>query len=303
MQVGSASFQSPGSGSNHFSGDECAEIYGKLSLDFGAKLEIEEADLENQSEKELLTEEQEAEGEGDSEGEGEEEEEEDDDFSFVCLNPDGSLISADDAFSNGQIRPIFPLFNQDLLFAKEDDSPLKPADGTTLLRPPLRKLFIEGRDSTSTPLEPEAEGPYCEWSGRTVEEASPEACKKSNSTGFSKLWRFRDLVHRSNSDGKDAFVFLTNPSSVKSAKTAKIEKNENPEKKGKEKVKASGEKDKKKGVKVKGSKATASAAEKHYVKGRAIREGEKRKSYLPYRQDLVGFFTSVNGFSRNVHPF
>ena len=38
--------------------------------------------------------------------------------------------------------------------------------------------------------------------------ASPELCKKSNSTGFSKLWRFRDLVHRSNSDGKERGLAL-----------------------------------------------------------------------------------------------
>ena len=33
-------------------------------------------------------------------------------------------------------------------------------------------------------------------------EVSSELWKNSNSTGFSKLWRFRELVHRSNSDGK-----------------------------------------------------------------------------------------------------
>ncbi|KAL0016782.1 hypothetical protein SO802_003851 [Lithocarpus litseifolius] len=38
--------------------------------------------------------------------------------------------------------------------------------------------------------------------------ASPEFCKKSNSTGFSKVWRFRDLVHRSNSDGKERGLAL-----------------------------------------------------------------------------------------------
>ncbi|KAK9935494.1 hypothetical protein M0R45_022596 [Rubus argutus] len=30
---------------------------------------------------------------------------------------------------------------------------------------------------------------------------------------------------------------------------------------------------------------------------------DKRRSYLPYRPGLVGFFTNVNGLSRNVHPF
>nr|POE58609.1 hypothetical protein CFP56_50198 [Quercus suber] len=39
-------------------------------------------------------------------------------------------------------------------------------------------------------------------------EVSPELWKKSNSTGFSKLWRFRELVHRSNSDGKERGLAL-----------------------------------------------------------------------------------------------
>ncbi|XP_021811016.1 uncharacterized protein LOC110754274 [Prunus avium] len=34
-----------------------------------------------------------------------------DDFSFTCTNLDGSPISTDDIFQNGQIRPVFPIFN------------------------------------------------------------------------------------------------------------------------------------------------------------------------------------------------
>ncbi|GLT86447.1 hypothetical protein SLE2022_045880 [Rubroshorea leprosula] len=290
MQVGSALSLSPSFSSNRCSGDGFAEISGKFCYDFVSKMKLEEESLENQLEKEQeLSKEQELEEREEEGEEGEEEEEEEEDFSFVCLNPEGSPVSADDAFLNGQIRPVFPLFNQDLLFADADDgvSPSKSVDGTVPLRPPLRKLFVEGHDSTSSSLEPD--GPYCEWKGKTVEDASPVSCKKSNSTGFSKLWRFRDFVHRSNSDGKDAFFFLNHSPPTKTT----VEKNEKP--------KVNPEKEKPK--KVKGSKASASAAEKHYVKGKAIREVEKRKSYLPYRQDLVGFFTNVNGFSRNVHPF
>ena len=39
-------------------------------------------------------------------------------------------------------------------------------------------------------------------------EASPELWKNSNSTGFLKLWRFKELVHRSNSDGKERGLAL-----------------------------------------------------------------------------------------------
>ncbi|PQP98244.1 hypothetical protein Pyn_15968 [Prunus yedoensis var. nudiflora] len=35
--------------------------------------------------------------------------EDEDDFSFTCTNLDGSPISTDDIFQNGQIRPVFPI--------------------------------------------------------------------------------------------------------------------------------------------------------------------------------------------------
>ncbi|CAN1320580.1 hypothetical protein LINPERPRIM_LOCUS31753 [Linum perenne] len=40
-----------------------------------------------------------------------------------------------------------------------------------------------------------------------------------------------------------------------------------------------------------------------YRKSKALKEGEKRKSYLPYRQDIIGFFSIVNGYSRTFTPF
>ncbi|PWA68956.1 hypothetical protein CTI12_AA303070 [Artemisia annua] len=105
---------------------------------------------------------------------------------------------------------------------------------------------------------------------------------KSNSTGFSKLWRFRDNnnINRSNSDGRDAFVFLNNEGG-------------NGKGKGKEVVKK----------KVK--KANVGSAHEVYLKQKGGGEEEfKRKSYLPYRPGLMGFFTNVNGgLSKNVHPF
>ncbi|GKF85218.1 hypothetical protein Tco_0250116, partial [Tanacetum coccineum] len=49
-------------------------------------------------------------------------------------------------------------------------------------------------------------GPYC-----TRKEQPPKLSKKSNSTCFPKLWRLKDKVGCSNSDGRDAFVFLKKP--------------------------------------------------------------------------------------------
>ncbi|KAJ4842930.1 hypothetical protein Tsubulata_026103 [Turnera subulata] len=122
------------------------------------------------------------------------------DFSFDCGSANnGSPISADDIFDNGQIRPVFPLFDQTLLYRDLEDNNTGGHG--------VRKVFVqEGSGRPSSSEEEAASGPYCAWEGKALEE--PVTCKKSNSTGFSKFRRLRELVLRSHSDGKDAFVFL-----------------------------------------------------------------------------------------------
>ncbi|KAK8655446.1 hypothetical protein V6N13_108021 [Hibiscus sabdariffa] len=285
---------------NNFSGIGFPDLAGEFSHDFGLKLKLKDEELPNKEEEEKLNSQQRIEDEDEKKEQNEEEEveieiemeegeeEEEEEFSFVCLSPDVFSVSADDLFQDGQIRPIFPLFNQDLLFADIDGTVLKTEEGDVVLPPQVRKVFVE--DSTSS----EPAGPYCEWRGaKTVEEASPDTCRKSNSTGFSKLWRFRDLKLRCNSDGRNAFVLLSHPppsssSSVKSEKKANL--------------KTISEKPKEKKTENRNGKmASPSPHEKLYVKNRAQKEGIKRRSYLPYKQ--VGFFTNVSGFSRNVHPY
>ncbi|XP_050946836.1 uncharacterized protein LOC127151352 [Cucumis melo] len=174
-----------------------------------------------------------------------------DDFSFVCLNPDGSPIRAEDAFLNGQIRPVFPLFDQRIL---SDD-----VNGTTSQ---LKNLFVE--EFTESPQ---------------TRAAAPVLGKKSYSTGFSKLWRFGDKIRRSSSEGKEeAFLFLRSASSGSGQKAEKEKEKKKKKKKGE----------------------TASYYhERHYARNRAENEVNKRKSYLPYRSNLMGFFTAPNGLNRN----
>ncbi|CAK7332681.1 unnamed protein product [Dovyalis caffra] len=227
----------------------------------------------------------------------EEEEDEVDEFSFVCINPAGSLISAEDIFQNGQIKPIFPLFNRDdnLLFV--DDDTIKAAAGAG--GGGGRLMFVEDRN--------EAEGPTCLWTGGSKPLSDQQMCKKSNSTGFSKLRRLREFVLRSNSDGKDAFVFLnhkectssSNPPSTAAAAATTSEKIANEKKMKKKDVVVV----KRKEQSSKRVSSSSSAHEQHYLRNRAIKDGDKQKSYLPYRQDIFGFFTSVNDLSRNIHPF
>ncbi|KAF5193855.1 putative DNA ligase-like protein [Thalictrum thalictroides] len=234
---------------------------------------------------------------------------EDDDFEFAVLtrDPESSPISADEIFSNGQIKPIYPVFNRDLLFAGGQDDFTKLQNGTKI-RFPLKKLLIEEREpsssssSESDELETLPEGTYCVWTPKPVKE-SPEMCKKSNSTGSSKRWRFRDLLHRSNSDGKDTFVFLTPSTKKKEKKVENVDKSSevSKEKRDSGEMKVAG----KMNTKRNSGEGTTSAHEVHYVRNRALKESDRRKSYLPYRQDLVGLFANVNmnGLNRTLRPF
>lgn len=221
----------------------------------------------------------------------------DDEFEFVvscCREIDSLSVSADDIFYNGEIKPIYPLFDTNLLLNQEPSSstksdnyvankPFKPK------RPPLRKLFNEENESQHScssseadELEGAAPGSYCAWTPK--KELVASGCKKSSSTGSSKRWKFRDLLYRSNSDGKDTFVFLT-PSKIKGSTSDQ------------ERITGNNSKDKD----ITEGKA---GAEEHYAKNRAIKDGHKRRSFLPYRQDLVGILSNnTNGVGRNFHPF
>lgn len=205
--------------------------------------------------------------------------EEEGEFSFMCGDSNSSLIAAEDAFVNGQIKPIFPFFHQD--FTGEEDLPINP---------PVKNVFVEieqGMTSSGSGND-DINGPCCEWSDRKAVEVSA-TCKKSNSTGFSKIWRFKELMGRSNSDGKDTFVFLNDAPHAPPAEV----KAEPP------RVEVSSVKGKKTSKK---AKKPALSAHEVYLKSKA--KADRRRSYLPYRPELMGFFTNINGgLTKNVHPY
>ncbi|KAL2543202.1 Protein of unknown function (DUF1645) [Abeliophyllum distichum] len=209
-----------------------------------------------------------------------EEEENEEEFTFAC-GGNTSPVAAEDAFLNGQIKPVSPLFNRDLLFSEDS----KTLHENLPAMPPVKKVFVENDDIS---------GPYC---ARKAVEASPEVCKKSNSTGFSKMWRFKDFMGRCNSEGRDAFVFLNNndttPASVVAGRLKREEKGGGEKKESTVKVKKNQK-----------SKTASLSAHEVYLKSKA-KEEDRRRSYLPYRPELMGFFTNVSGggLTRNVHPF
>ncbi|KAJ1412072.1 hypothetical protein SESBI_20713 [Sesbania bispinosa] len=232
--------------------DDFTSMSGKLNLDFNTKHEKHQfhQDLEENSEEQQQ-------------------------FSFACTDHQGTLIFADEIFDNGQIRPIIPIFDQFILSTTTHN------DATSPLQPPLKKIFVEQHNNFHLELSSISKESHNEPLQNTIMmevEASNEWCKKSNSTGFSKLWRFRqDLKLRSNSDSKDAFIFL-NPS-------VPVRSNEVKE----ENIIVKNGKGKK-------HKKVLSALEKLYVMNRKRKESNKRRSFLPYKQRLVGLFTNVNGF-------
>ncbi|KAM3222295.1 hypothetical protein P3L10_021565 [Capsicum annuum] len=220
--------------------------------------------------------------------------EDDFEFSLVCESPDTSTV---EFIYDGQTKfqPIFHVFNRDLLlndeldYKKVKDESSENVDSSISI--PLENLFIDTRKSTTSSTSSEADeldtippGTYCVWKPK-ISELSPEKCKKSKSTGsVSKRWpRIQDLVRRCNSDGKDSIILLTPKKAIEN-ETGKG-KNSN------EVAKSAGNLKQKKGSAIGGEKGSPAAA-LYYVKNRAGKEVAKnrRKSYLPYRKELIGFF-------------
>ncbi|EHA8591799.1 hypothetical protein COCNU_scaffold172286G000010 [Cocos nucifera] len=242
---------------------------------------------------------------------------EDFEFAFVIKDPDsGPAITADEIFSNGQIRPVYPVFNRDLLLA--DDGGGGGGGGSVevkTVRLPLRMLLIEERNASSglassssssemDELDGIPPGTYCVWTPGSVP-PSPARCKKSSSTGSSLRWRIRDLVRRSRSDGKEKFVFLA-------AEEKNPGRSSEKKKKGEAEAAAAEEREKK-GKERRGGKKGVKATEMDMVTAHRIYYGSRsaggqtakagRRSFLPYKPGLVGFFANANGLSRTHHPY
>ncbi|XP_010554043.1 PREDICTED: uncharacterized protein LOC104823942 [Tarenaya hassleriana] len=203
-------------------------------------------------------------------------------FEFVDLRTD-----PDTAAASAYGGLLFPVFDQNLIsdsYGVGSDGG-NSEDSAATVTNSVRDLFRRDRDdpatqpppqsSSSSSSDDELEGIpneiYCPWKpARSTAVMSPSrCCKKSNSTGSSststwsvKRWRIRDLLRRSRSDGRHSMVFLNSKTVNENERGIR-----NEEYSKKEKV---------------------SAHEKFYLRNRAIKEVERRKSYLPYKQHLFG---------------
>lgn len=239
-----------------------------------------------------------------SDDEGELELEVDFEFPFVCRDsPAGTAAPADELFADGRIRAFYPVFGR-------GTAGCVPRGGggggsgsccTALpaapprVRGQLGRLFQEetrersssasftassgpATDDEDGGLDGAAPGSYCVWRPGPSASASPSPPppRKSGSTGSMARWRrISDLVvGRSHSDGRDKFLFLAAAP--------------------------------RRGPKDKEPAATAPpAVAAHQMAAYLARGVPPRRTFLPYREELVGFFANVNGISRSHHrpPF
>ena len=205
----------------------------------------------------------------------------DGDFTFAAVPP--SLLAA--GGGSGHLGALYPVFGR----PRSPPRPPDPEAATATARVPLGRLLLVDReqapaqqppaDDDNDDLDSVPAEMYCPWSpGWSA--ASPARCKKSGSTGSVLRWRPR-LVGRSQSDGKEKFVFLNTTGAAPAR----------PGRKGR-----SGD----------GGAAAAALgghAWSYYAGGAGAGNGARRRSFLPYKQDLVGLFANATVFRRSYHPF
>ncbi|XP_047951798.1 uncharacterized protein LOC125197131 [Salvia hispanica] len=146
------------------------------------------------------------------------ENEEEFEFSMTARNSKlQSQTSAGDIFHNGEIRPVYSVFNRDFSLGRvaiKNEIGIKNSVRDSVspkIRLPLRKLFLEERETTiamsssSSEDADEIDGvaavTYCVWPPKAEEEGR---CNKSSSAGCnSKRWKLKDFLHRSHSHGSE----------------------------------------------------------------------------------------------------
>lgn len=207
---------------------------------------------------------------------------EDDEFTFLCGNP-ASPVPADEIFHNGQIKPMYQVFVGDTFFVDEPPRIDSDGDEKKSHRTGLKALLSADKEAEEADSSLEADDlapeTYCMWNPRVS--ASPlESCEKSNSAGSSSSWRWKLkelLLKRSNSVGTTAVVV------VGTRERGGVDQG----------IIGDGK-----------AKPEGRQVVEYYVRQRNDRSMiQRRKSFLPYRQNLVGFFTNVNGLTRNLHHF
>ncbi|CAL4909604.1 unnamed protein product [Urochloa decumbens] len=201
------------------------------------------------------------------------EEDEEEGFTFAAAVP---RLPA-----GGRIGPVYPVFGRPRSPPVREEGP-----GTATALVPLGQLLMEERgapqpgelaaDDDDGELDGVPAETYCLWSPGASpapgshsqsSPSSPARCRKSGSTGSVLRWRQRVLVGRSHSDGKEKFVFLD--ASSDSGRNA----------------------------------GGCHGWTKRGTGGGGGGDDGGKSTFLPYKQDLVGFFANAGAFRRSYLPF
>ncbi|KAG2625548.1 uncharacterized protein LOC120697749 [Panicum virgatum] len=263
---------------------------------------------------------------------GEETSSDEGEFEFPFVNrdsPAGTAAPADELFADGRIRPFYPVFGRGVggcvvhAAGIHDGTARSAPAAAPRVRGQLGRLFLEetrARSSSTSStassassaaadddrdgLEGAAPESYCVWrpgSGSSAP-ASPSLRppRKSGSTGSMARWRrISDLVvGRSHSDGKEKFIFFATPQHEAPNKDKPPKPKPTPPASRKP-TPTTAEVDT-----VTAAHRIAYLAKGGGTGGGAVPSGTPRRTFLPYREELVGFFANVNGVSRShQHPF
>ncbi|KAL4581624.1 hypothetical protein LXL04_006147 [Taraxacum kok-saghyz] len=175
------------------------------------------------------------------------------------------------------LRFAFPIFANKQLTKESVDQAIEDIDYASSFRIQVQKLFVDDVEdqsySSSSPSssvtetyksEPRSSsGMFCMWRSKS---------KKRNSTGSGlSRWRIWNLLRRGNGEGKESSVLLLRSKKVNASKQKREEV-----------------------TRVAGKLKITSFHEQFYVQKRSEQKGDKKKTFLPYRQDLLGLFVNIN---------
>ncbi|KAF8716169.1 hypothetical protein HU200_026445 [Digitaria exilis] len=205
---------------------------------------------------------------------------EEDGFTFAAV----PRLPSSGALPDGRLAPLYyPVFGRPRSPPAVQEAEEEGDLFTATVMVPLAQLLMEerGEPSASGQLEDEDDGgldgvpaeTYCLWSpgaspaaGSRSSSPSPARCRKSGSTGSVLRWRQR-VMRRSHSDGKEKFVFLKESSAERSS----------------------------------GGHGWMMGSDRSGKGGGG--GGDRKSTFLPYKQDLVGFFANAGAFRRSYLPF
>nr|CAD1828540.1 unnamed protein product [Ananas comosus var. bracteatus] len=241
-------------------------------------------------------------------------------FEFSARRPSagaavaGSMSSADELFLNGQIRPLKlsshlqrPQSLVPLLDLEPDEADDLAAEDAEAAARGREEAEDEGGPPKDRDTNPDPKSEEAEAAAPPVSASSSRSSSSSSSSSgrYSKRWIFlKDLLYRSKSEGRDRGAAKENkfwhsisfsPSSRSKPPTPPPKPNNGAAQSKRASAKRAG--------------AAPSPHVRHYAANRAQAEELRRRTFLPYRQGLLGClgFTSrsygaINGLAKTLNP-